>query len=297
MTWGLTMTDLYCLGEPLIEFNRQPDGRFLQGFGGDVSNAAIAAARYGATVSMLSRVGQDFFGDSLRDLWDQENVDHRHVIQGEGQETGLYFVTHDDQGHHFTYRRRRSAASHYAPADLPVKQLKQARMFYASGISLAVSHTMRDAVTAAAKAVRDAGGLFAFDPNLRTALWPLSEARDATHEVMKACDIALPGFDDARQLTGLDTPKTILDFYHDLGASVVALTMGDRGVVLSDPTGIYEIAPVPVDAVDATGAGDCFNGAFLAALLDGASHYQAAIQANEAAAASVAHYGAIGSTR
>lgn len=290
------MTDLLCLGEPLIEFNQQPDGRFLQGFGGDVSNAAIAAARYGASAGMLTRLGADFFGDALRDLWDQENVDHTHVVRGDGQETGLYFVTHDDRGHHFTYRRRRSAASNYGPADLPTESLKHARMLYASGISLAISTKMRDAVVEAAQTVKAAGGLFAFDPNLRTALWPLAEAVETTHRVMEHCDIALPGFDDARQMTGRDMPKAILDFYHDLGASVVALTMGDQGVVLSDPTGVYEIAPVPVDAVDATGAGDCFNGAFMAAVLDGTPYYQAAIQANEAAAASVTHYGAVGSS-
>lgn len=290
------MADLLCLGEPLIEFNQQPDGRFLQGYGGDVSNAAIAAARYGASVGMLSRLGEDFFGDSLCGLWDRENVGHAHIVRDDAQETGLYFVTHDDRGHHFTYRRRRSAASFYTPADLPTESLKQARMFYASGISLAVSVTMRDAVIEAAQTVKAAGGLFAFDPNLRTALWPLADACEATHRVMEFCDIALPGYDDARQMTGRDTPQAILEFYHDLGASVVALTMGDQGVVLSDPKGVYEIAPVPVDAVDATGAGDCFNGAFMAGVLGGASFYQAAIQANEAAAASVTHYGAVPSS-
>ena len=287
------MADLLCLGEPLIEFNCQPDGRFLQGYGGDVSNVAIAAARHGASVGMLTRLGQDYFGDSLRSLWDREKVDHAHAVPWAGQETGLYFVTHDETGHHFTYRRQHSAASYYAPADLPVAALEKARIFYASGISLAVSTTMRNAVIEAARSVKAAGGSFAFDPNLRIALWPLSEARETTHRVMELCDIALPGFDDARQLTGRDTPEAVLEFYHDLGATVVALTMGDKGVILSDPSGIHEIPPVPVTPVDATGAGDCFNGVFLAAMLDGAHYHQAAIRANEAAAASVSTFGAV----
>jgi len=53
------MPDLLCMGEPLLEFNQQPDGRYLEGFGGDTSNCAIAAARQGATVGVLAQLGTD----------------------------------------------------------------------------------------------------------------------------------------------------------------------------------------------------------------------------------------------
>ena len=67
-------SDLLCLGEPMLEFNQQPDGRYLAGHGGDTSNVAIAAARQGASVGYLTRIGRDTFGESFIDLWENEGV-------------------------------------------------------------------------------------------------------------------------------------------------------------------------------------------------------------------------------
>ena len=110
---------------------------------------------------------------------------------------------------------------------------------------------------------------------------------------MEHCDIALPGYEDARQLTGLDCPGDIAEFYHGLGASVVALTLGKNGVLLSSDGEQHKIAPHHVAAVDATGAGDCFNGAFLAAHLSGCDNLECGVRANMAAALSTCDYGAI----
>ena len=74
------MPDLLCLGEPLIEFNQQPDGQYLSCFGGDISNVAIAAARQGAQSGILSRIGADRFADDLRALWKHEAVEDGYVI-------------------------------------------------------------------------------------------------------------------------------------------------------------------------------------------------------------------------
>ena len=287
------MPDLLCLGEPLIEFNQQPDGQYLSCFGGDISNVAIAAARQGAQSGILSRIGADRFADDLRTLWKHESVGDEYVIKTPDKDTGLYFVHHDPAGHHFTYRRKGSAASCYAPEDLPIEALETCKIFYASGISLAISRSSRTAVVEAARLAKSNNHLFAFDPNLRTALWSLEEARSVTHEVMAHCDIALPGYEDACQLTGLDRPEDITKFYHTLGASVVALTLGKKGVLLSCDGQQQMIAPHCVPTVDATGAGDCFNGAFLAAFLAGVGYLECAMRANMAAALSTTDYGAI----
>ena len=100
------MPDLLCLGEPLIEFNQQPNGLYLSCFGGDISNVAIAAARQGAKSAILSRIGADRFAKDLRDLWKSESVRDDYVIETPDRDTGLYFVHHDHLGHHFTYRRK-----------------------------------------------------------------------------------------------------------------------------------------------------------------------------------------------
>ena len=68
--------DIISIGEALAEFNQTvPGGPFTMGFGGDTSNCAIAAARAGASVGYITRVGDDLFGDGLLDLWTREGID------------------------------------------------------------------------------------------------------------------------------------------------------------------------------------------------------------------------------
>src|SRR4051812_35743777 len=100
--------DIFTLGEPMVEFNQTREGggrRYLQGFGGDTSNAAIAAARQGARVGYLSAVGDDVYGRMLRELWTREGVDHASVGTDADGFTAVYFVNHDAQGHHFSFFR------------------------------------------------------------------------------------------------------------------------------------------------------------------------------------------------
>jgi 2-dehydro-3-deoxygluconokinase len=110
---------------------------------------------------------------------------------------------------------------------------------------------------------------------------------------MRSVDIALPGLDDARQLTGLDQPDAIVDFYLKLGASVVALTLGKDGALVATARRRERIGSIPVAAVDATGAGDAFDGAFLAEFLRTGDPFEAARFANAAAALSTLGYGAV----
>lgn len=287
------MADLVCLGEPLIEFNQGPDGLFAMGYGGDVSNVAIAAARQGAVTTLVSRVGDDRFGQALIELWRRENIDFQAVSTIADSETGIYFVFHDDLGHHFLYRRQRSAASLMEAGDLPIDGIRNAKIFYSSGISLGVSNNLRATTFEAMERARSSGVTTAFDPNLRTALWSLDEARSVTHDLMRGIDIALPGLDDARQLTGLQSPEDITRFYHDLGAEVVALTLGRDGVAISANKGVQMVPGARVEAVDATGAGDCFNGVFLSEYLVHGDAIRAAERANLGAALSTTGYGAV----
>lgn len=286
---------LVCLGEPMIEFNhtdpREP--HWLQGFGGDTSNAAIAAARQGASVGYVTALGQDLFGDRFVDLWQRENVDCERVIRRDDAHTAVYFVTHDAQGHQFHYLRSGSAASRLGAADLPRDYLAGARILHLSGISQAISPAAREAGFAAIDIVKEAGGRVSYDTNLRLKLWPIEQARDVIHAAIARADIALPSFDDATQLTGLSEPDAIVDFYLRLGPPIVALKLGKDGALVATPRERQRIAAHRVEAVDATGAGDTFAGAFLAQLLDGSDPVAAARWANAAAALKTTDFGAI----
>lgn len=287
--------DLLCLGEPLGEFNatRGEAGAFLFGHGGDTSNCAVAAARQGLSVGYLGALGDDSAGHSLRALWGREGIDASHVATHPTAPTGLYFVEHGPAGHVFSYLRAGSAASLYGPRDLSADAIRSARIVQASGISQAISASACDAVFAAFETARQAGVLTAYDTNLRLKLWPLTRARAIIHAACALSDIVLPGLDDAAQLTGLSDPDRIADFYLCLGAKVVALTMGSEGSLVATPQRRERFRPIRVEAIDATGAGDCYDGAFLAEYLRTDDAFAAGAYANVAAALSTQGYGAV----
>ena len=291
------MPDILCLGEPMLEFNQQPagaDGRrlYLEGHGGDTSNAAIAAARSGASVGYVSAIGRDGPGDSFLALWEREGVDAATVKHDDGAATGIYFVTHDERGHHFTFYRGGSAASRFGPDDVPVDAIRQAKVLHLSGISQAISDSACDAGFRAMEVAKAAGVAVSYDTNLRLRLWPVARAAAVIHAAIGMADIALPSMDDATALTGLTEPDAVVDFYLRL-APLVLLKCGKAGAIVATRQARTRIPGVTVQAVDATGAGDTFAGAFLARHVAGDDAVTAAWYANAAAALSTTGYGAV----
>jgi 2-dehydro-3-deoxygluconokinase len=288
--------DILALGEPMVEFNQTGAGggrQYLQGFGGDTSNAAIAAARQGASVGYLSAVGADVYGKMLRELWTREGVDHSGVHTDPEAFTAVYFVTHDAAGHHFSFFRRGSAASRMRPQDLPAGAIAQAKVLHLSGISAAISDSACDTCFAAVDIARQAGVRVAFDTNLRLKLWPVARAAAVMRELIRLSDICLPSLEDVAAISGLQEPDALVDFCLELGARTVALKMGAEGALVADGQQRMRIAPHPCRPVDATGAGDTFAGALLARLVAGDTLPDAARYAGVAAALSTQGYGAV----
>jgi 2-dehydro-3-deoxygluconokinase len=287
------MPDIICLGEPLLEFNQQPDGNYLPGHGGDTSNCAVAAARQDARVGYITHIGKDSFGTSFLELWQKEGIDTSAIVKKADAHTGIYFVTHGKNGHEFTYFRAGSAASLISPEDIPEDYIAGARILHLSGISQAISNSAADTVFEAIDIAKKHNIRISYDTNLRLKLWSLPRARAVIHEAMSQIQIALPGLEDAEQLTGLSDPDKIVDFYLNLGAEIVALTLGSKGTLVATPDERQLIHGKTVTPVDATAAGDTFDGAFLAEMVGENDPFKAARYANAAAALSTRGYGAV----
>ncbi|HEX8665581.1 MAG TPA: sugar kinase [Beijerinckiaceae bacterium] len=288
--------DILAFGEPLMEFaevERGGERLYLPGFGGDTSNAAIAAARQGAKTAYFTALGDDAFGRGFLDLWDREGVDRSSVIVRPAERTGLYFISYGPDGHLFSYYRAGSAASQVVPAELPRDRIAAARVFHLSAISQAISSACADAGFAAMRHAKANGAAVSYDTNLRLRLWPLDRARAVIHAALALSDIARPSLDDARELTGLDAPDDIAGFYLRLGCRVVALTMGADGTYVATPERRALVPSCKVAVVDATGAGDAFTGAFLAEWLVHGDPFRAAAYANAAAALKTLGHGAV----
>jgi 2-dehydro-3-deoxygluconokinase len=289
--------DVVGLGEALIEFNQTDPAApvYRQGIGGDTSNAIIAAARAGARTAYLSRYGsQDEFGESLLQVWRAEGVDVSGVLRDAEANNGLYFVQHTPAGHQFSYVRSHSAAARMKPSDLEHGMVERSRYLHVSGISLAISTGACDTVFAAIERAKSAGTQVCLDANLRVRLWPMSRARAILREAITQCDVFLPGVDDMRLLTGLEDPDGILDWVREVNPqAIVVLKAGSQGVIVDDKVARTAISPCRVQAVDATGAGDCFAGNLLARRCAGDDWLSAGRYANAAAALSTTGYGAV----
>jgi 2-dehydro-3-deoxygluconokinase len=292
------MPDIVCLGEPMIEFNRQPpgpDGRvhWLEGHGGDTSNCAIAAARQGASAGYVTAIGADPFGDALMALWQAENVDASAVIRRKDAATGIYFVTHSERGHEFTFYRAGSAASRLAKAEIPEDYIARAKVFEASAISQAISANCNEAVLHAMVLAKRRGVTVAYDTNLRLRLWPLEKARPAIEEACRRADVVFTSDEEAATLWGHEEPAAVADAVLAFGAATVVVKRGGKGVLVATRAKRESMTGHKVKTVDATGAGDTFAGAFLARRLAGDDVFAAARYANAAAALKTEGYGAV----
>ncbi|MER6084939.1 sugar kinase [Streptomyces sp. NPDC001833] len=292
-------TDILAVGEPMLEFNSDADGAledaefFAVGYGGDTSNFCIAAARSGARTGYVTRVGDDAFGTVLTRLWEREGVDTAHVAREAGGRTGIYFIARGPAGHGFTYYRADSPASRLAPADIPEQAVAEARLLHVTGITQAISATACDAAFHAMAVARAHGTLVTYDPNHRPALWSQERARVVILRSLELCDIALPNLDEGRMLTGEQSPQAVLRALSDRGPRVVVLKLGEEGAMVAEDGETTHVPPHPVSAVDASGAGDAFDGAFAARLMAEDPPVAAARYAVVAAALTTTGHGAV----
>jgi len=298
------MTAILAIGEPMLEFNATARGpihsvnHFAPGFGGDTSNTLVAAARLGASAAMITRIGDDPFGDALMTMWEEAGVATHLVSRTPEAPTGIYFIHRDENDHHFTYYRKGSAASAMTPAGLNQEAIADAKILHASGISQAISESACDTVFAAMEKARDAGVTVSYDPNLRLKLWPLARARAVIHQAAAMSDVFLPSLEDAELLTGLCDPTAIVTTYLAMGPSVVVLKLGRKGALIArrgeSPADFRKIDIFPVETVDMAGAGDTFDGAFLTAYSEGRPLTQCGRFAAAAAALTTTGLGAVG---
>lgn len=287
--------DVVSLGEPLYEFSQIP-GRpreYLQGFGGDTMNCAIAAARQGARVAYLTRLGDDEFGKQFLELWRREDLDVSGVGIDPDAHTAVYFISHGPAGHAFTYLRKGSATSKIRPEHLSREILTDTRFFHTSGITQAISQSACEAVSAAIETAKTAGAQFVYDANIRLRLWSAERARAVVGATIAAADLFLLSKEDAEVLCKHDRYEDILDWCHRQGARRVVLKLGAEGAIASDGSKRWRVSNYKVAAVDATGAGDCFAGAAMARLAAGDRIEAALDYASAAAALTCTGFGAV----
>ncbi len=288
------------IGECMIELSAEPDGRWRLGYAGDTFNALwTLRALLPAHVSCdyVSAFGDDPFSAAQLGFFADNGIGTRASPRMEGARPGLYAITLDGHERSFTYWRSDSAARRLADDETALAQSLAGRnLVLLSGISLAILEPAgRERLFAALRAARDNGSLIAFDPNYRPRLWNAPEAaREANAKAFAVADIALPTFPDEAELYGDAEPAATADRLAEAGVREVVVKNGtEPALVRSDDTDLIVPASPSPSPVDTTGAGDSFNGAYLAARLLGLEPGAAAAVAHRVAARCVETRGAL----
>jgi ribokinase len=280
---GSTMVDLVTRVSRLPAMGETLAGRsFAVGFGGKGGNQAIAAAKLGAHVTLVGRVGGDRFGaDALANYRDW-GVDVRHVLPDAQQVTGVAPIFVDDAAQNCIVIVP-GANGAVCAADVSAA----AAAIEAADVVVCQLEVPPAAAIAAFRIARGAGVTTVFNP---------APAAAVPDELWRLTDVAVPNETEAELLTGIRVAdeadaeaaaRAILA----RGARAVILTLGQRGSLVVTATGVDRIAPVSVAAIDSTGAGDAYVGTLAVCLAAGLSLPAAARRANIVAAYSVTRAG------
>jgi 2-dehydro-3-deoxygluconokinase len=275
---------IICIGECMIELRSVGEDNFARSYGGDVYNTAVYLKRSlsDAQVQFVSAVGDDSMSEAMRQVWRAHGVDDSLAVTVPGGSPGLYLIETDSNGERrFQYWRSHSAARRWLATLLTAGEARLwgADMVYFSGITLAILEpSERSQAIDLMRRLRAQVGGIAFDPNVRLKLWESPEIAAANLEAaISVCDILLPSAEDLTWLFQIDEPSQQLDRARAMGVKEVALTLGVAGCAVADADSQAWLPSPAVEFVaDTSGAGDSFNGAYLASRLQGRSPMQAA---------------------
>ena len=167
------------------------------------------------------------------------------------------------------------------------------RVFHTSGISLAVSQSLREAALRAMSLSREADRTVTFDVNMRAKLWPIHTARASLEYAFRRADVVFCSREDAQSLYGVSDPARAADHIRGMGPETVVVKLGGEGCYVSSGGDSFTCPGYRVKPVDTTGAGDAFDGAWVSATLEGWDLWERARFANAVGALTATGLGAV----
>ena len=260
---------LVVIGEALIDFTPTEQGvalkdvsSFTKHCGGAPINIAAAAAKLGAHSKVLTQVGADAFGDFILETLSLCQVDITAVKRTNQYPTALAFVALDEKGNRdFTFYRDPCADLYLSAEDITVPTFQNCGILHFCSVDL-VDSPMKQAHFKAIQLAKEQGAIISFDPNVRLPLWNSKEdCKNTILEFAPYADILKISDDELFFLTGQKNCRQVFTVFPN--ATIILLTCGEQGsYLITKEYHLYE-KPIPVKAIDTTGAGDAFAASFL----------------------------------
>jgi 5-dehydro-2-deoxygluconokinase len=266
ITMGRVSVDLYPeqIGVPLAEVKT-----FAKSLGGSATNVAVAAARLGHRSVVITKVGDDGFGQYVRSALEEFGVDARFVGTDPGLRTPLAFceIHPPDDFPLLFYREPKAPDSNIKAEDLDLGEISSAPLFWITGTGL--SEEPSRSTTLGALEARS-GGATVIDLDYRPMLWNSREETERWyHEALKNATVAVGNQEEVEVAVGTGDPHEASAALLDLGLELAIVKRGPDGVLARTAESLAEAPPVEVDVVNGLGAGDAFGGALCHALLLG----------------------------
>lgn len=256
---------------------------FAMGPGGKGSNQAVAAHRAGGDVTLVTKVGRDVFGTVAMDFYHKEGMDTAYILEDPDGESGCALITVDETTAQNEIVVVSGACGRITPQDVErVRPLIQS-----AGVLLVQLEVNFDALFAVIRIAHEAGVPVVLNPAPAAKLPP---------EIVRMVTIMTPNETEAEFLTGVritgaEDACRAAEILMEQGVEQVVITLGAMGAFAMNRERWELLAPLEVEAVDTTGAGDAFNGGFVTALAEGADLFTALRYGNVTGALSVTRCG------
>ena len=263
------MYDITALGELLIDYTpagKSPAGMelFEQNPGGAPANVLACAAKLGFRTAFIGKIGADMQGDFLRITLLDAGVHIDGLVSDERFFTTMAFVSLKKNGERsFAFARKPGADTQLTADDVCLPLIRESRIFHFGSLSL-TDNPARKTTFFALEEARKANCIISYDPNYRPFLWKSRDhAREQMRSVLPFTDLIKISEEETELLTGFDSPRDAAEQLIQRGLKIAAVTLGKDGALLASKDGCISVPGCAVNAVDTTGAGDAFWGAFL----------------------------------
>lgn len=268
------MFDVTALGELLIDFTTygiSDNGNpiFERNPGGAPANVLAAMSSLGASTSFIGKVGNDQFGNFLRDCLAENHIDVTGLVLSKTVNTTLAFVHLTAEGDRsFSFYRNPGADMMLEPADIPEEVIMNSKIFHFGSLSL-TDEPVKSATLHALKIARDHGTIISYDPNLRPPLWKsLADAEREIKRGLEYADILKISEEELEFITKESDLARGTKILSDMGIGIIFVTLGPKGTFYRHGNNTGKLETYDVKVVDTTGAGDAFLGGVLYKLKD-----------------------------
>lgn len=262
------MAKLISIGEALIDFMADEKGAFIKSPGGAPANVAACVARLGGKSQLITKLGEDIFGDFLYNVISNAGIDSKSIFRTNKYNTGLAFVSHKQNGERkFMFYRDPSADMMLNEDEICEEWFEKGDILHFCSVDL-IDAPVRKAHDIAIEYARKNEGIICFDPNVRLPLWKdHDDYKRIINKYIECANILKISNDEIEFITGIKDEETALKLLLDK-VNMLIYTKGSEGAVVLTNEYTLSHNGFKVKAIDTTGAGDSFIGSFLYKLLD-----------------------------